>query len=191
MVLTGGRLTIANVGDSGCIRLSRAVKNSPEDARTISDVSEYDCAVGNRRRRKNTDVDTGDCRTERGRLIVERLSHDHKPDCKNELERIQAAGGVVFPLPITGGEDDSGGGDSGIITPGLTCGGQGKSREERTNVRGFGMGVPRVWKASGDGPGLAMSRSIGDKVNHRLCCKLKKYTFPLVAPNQLHLSNFP
>ncbi|CAN0420022.1 unnamed protein product, partial [Scytosiphon promiscuus] len=74
----------------------------------------------------------------RGGLVAQRLSRDHKPENKGERERIQAAGGIVFPLPRSGTLGD------------------GDGRE--------GPDVPRVWAASGEGPGLAMSRSIGDKV---------------------------
>lgn len=88
----------------------------------------------------------------RGRLVAERLSRDHKPESAGELERIQAAGGVVFPLPTR--RDVAAGGGNGVI----------ESTFPPAAGRDFGVGVPRVWRAGGDGPGLAMSRSIGDKV---------------------------
>lgn len=103
----------------------------------------------------------------RGRLVAERLSRDHKPESAGELERIQAAGGVVFPLPR---RDVAAGGGSGVIETAfpLAAGSHQatgiREQELTTAARDFGTGVSRVWRAGGDGPGLAMSRSIGDKV---------------------------
>lgn len=94
----------------------------------------------------------------RGRLVAERLSHDHKPESKGELERIQAAGGIVFPLPRRDASSGGGGGVAAAAFPPAAGGDQ-----SLTTARDFRAGVPRVW-AGGNGPGLAMSRSIGDKV---------------------------
>lgn len=92
------------------------------------------------------------------RLIVERLSRDHKPECRIELQRIQAAGGKVFPLPTS-----QGGSGDGVRKAPSQYEELGGGRDKML-VRDFGVEVPRVWKAGGSGPGLAMSRSIGDKV---------------------------
>lgn len=98
-------------------------------------------------------------------LVIERLSWDHKPECKGELERIEAAGGVVFPLPneTGGGKGDEHSGKERAPV------GQLMPEPERNRVRSgrkrdFWADVSRVWKPGCDGPGLAMSRSIGDKV---------------------------
>ena len=103
-------------------------------------------------------------------LVVERVSRDHKPECSGELERIEAAGGVVFPLPCrTGGGGNNGSGTS-TAAPGPKYGEPPGGRDEATKVRDFGAGIPRVWKGGGGGPGLAMSRSIGDKVVRGVSC---------------------
>lgn len=94
----------------------------------------------------------------RGRLVAERLSRDHKPESNGELERIQAAGGIVFPLPRRDASSGGGGGVAGETFPPPSGGDQ-----SLMTARDFRAGVPRVW-AGGNGPGLAMSRSIGDKV---------------------------
>lgn len=172
---------MANVGDSGCLRLSRRTP-SPGGATAIaavaaavpvkssraSDSSGVVGAGSTSRRRKRGAAErsllgTGETTTGggRGRLVAERLSRDHKPESKGELERIQAAGGIVFPLPnrdaSSGGEGDVAG---ATFTPAAGC------DQRLMTVRDFRAGVPRVW-AGGNGPGLAMSRSIGDKVRVR------------------------
>lgn len=197
-VLTGRRLTVANVGDSGCLRLSRriAAASSVSSAssgaaaavpgkvalasdRGTSDVE--DIAGGargggtsNRRRLRTAEkliagatageeaVPGGGSRG--GGMVTERLSRDHKPESKGELERIRAAGGIVFPLPRSG---SGGGWGAGVVTGGAPPKAEGSKKGLITAPRGIAAGVPRVWTASGDGPGLAMSRSIGDKASTR------------------------
>lgn len=155
---------MANVGDSGCLRISR--QPSPGVGSSPQSVPSSDAGVEVVRRRfgggtVETGVEARGAVT--GRLIVERLSRDHKPECNDELERIQAAGGVVFPLPSR----TVGGGYMGTGTPADSPGlrrGQVRAWQNGGIVRDFGAEVPRVWRAGGRGPGLAMSRSIGDKV---------------------------
>lgn len=114
------------------------------------------------RRRKNVG---GHETTVARELVVERVSRDHKPECSDELERIEATGGVVFPLPCrTGGGGTASGDGTATAAPGPKYGEPPEGRDGATKVRDFGAGTPRVWKAGGGGPGLAMSRSIGDKV---------------------------
>lgn len=181
-VLNGRRLTVANVGDSGCLRLSRRTP-SPDVApagaagKTSAGSSDATAAVagGTSRRRGAGAVETvlpgagSRAGGSRARLVAERLSRDHKPESAGELERIQAAGGVVFPLPSRR-DTAAGGSGSGVVqaTFSPAAGGcrqaTGVREQELTTARDFGAGVPRVWRAGGDGPGLAMSRSIGDKV---------------------------
>lgn len=163
-LLVGRRLTVANVGDSGCLRISR--QPSPGAGRSRLDVPSSDVGVEVVRRRfGGGTVETGvQVRgAVIGRLIVERLSRDHKPECDDELERIQAAGGVVFPLPNTSIGSGYMGRRAQAGSPGLRLGQVRACRNEGI-VRDFGAKVPRVWRADGRGPGLAMSRSIGDKV---------------------------
>lgn len=171
---------MANVGDSGCLRLSRRTP-SPDVAPAVAgnpsaangDATAVVAGVTSRRRgigaSENVLSDAGNrAGGSRGRLVAERLSRDHKPESAGELERIQSAGGVVFPLPTR--RDTAAGGGNGVIEstfPPTGEGGQqatGTREQELTTARDFGVGVPRVWRAGGDGPGLAMSRSIGDKV---------------------------
>lgn len=98
-------------------------------------------------------------------LVIERLSRDRKPECKGELERIATAGGVVFPLP---GETGGGKGNEDSGKERAPLGQQmpepGGSRVRAGGKRNFGADVSRLWKPGCDGPGLAMNRSIGDKV---------------------------
>lgn len=160
-VLTGRRLTVANVGDSGCLRISRVVDEIcrlGDPTATGSGVVESEASAGGRRRRETGEVETEHRGSDR-RVVVERLSRDHKPECSDELKRIQAAGGVVFPLQsaaVRGGR-----GVSGVPTAV-----QGGRQEGAETVRDFGAEVSRVWRPGGSGPGLAMSRSLGDKVIH-------------------------
>lgn len=201
-VLTGRRLTVANVGDSGCLRLSRRTAAASSDSSPspgaaaaaaaavpgkvalandcgTSDV--VDMAGGargggtsNRRRLRTAEkliagaaageeaVPGGGSRG--GGLVTERLSRDHKPESKGELERIRAAGGIVFPLPRSG---SGGGWGAGGVTGGAPPTAEDSKKGLITAARGVATGIPRVWTASGDGPGLAMSRSIGDKARTR------------------------
>lgn len=171
---------MANVGDSGCLRLSRRTP-SPDVAPAVAekptaasgDATVAAAAAGSTSRRRgmgaaeNVSAGAGSrAGGSRARLVAERLSRDHKPESTGELERIQAAGGVVFPLPR---RDTAAGGGSGVIEatfPPAAGRDQetGIQKQELTTARDFGVGVPRVWRAGGDGPGLAMSRSLGDKV---------------------------
>lgn len=167
-ILTGRRLTVANVGDSGCLRISRAAGNSR--GRTAADTG-----VG----MSGNDADRS-CWTRQENvgheavareLVVERISRDHKPECSDELARIEAAGGVVFPLSCaTGGGGTSGSGNATATAaqPGPKYGELPGGRDGATKVRDFAAEISRVWKADGGGPGLAMSRSIGDKVCARV-----------------------
>lgn len=158
-VLTGRKLTVANVGDSGCLRISRAkgiglIENSAGGP---------DRVLVGRGEKGTRDAEMLD--TDRGlgrRLTVARLSRDHKPEYRGELERIQAAGGTVFPLPD---QHHGGGGGEGMVPPRHE---ELERARHTTLVRDFGADVPRVWKAGGSGPGLAMSRSIGDKVKREV-----------------------
>lgn len=146
---------MANVGDSGCLRMSRATSTGL----VRSSVGGPDRLLVGGGEIGTRDAEMPD--RDRGlgrRLIVERLSRDHKPECRSELQRIQAAGGTVFPLPTSQG--DSGGGAGTAPPQHEELGGA----RDRMLVRDFGAEVPRVWKAGASGPGLAMSRSIGDKV---------------------------
>lgn len=183
-VLNGRRLTVANVGDSGCVRLSRRTP-SPDVAPAVAgepiaasdDATAAGAGGGTSRRRGMRVADSvlpgvgNRASGSRGRLVAERLSRDHKPESAGELERIQAAGGLVFPLPR---RDNAAGGGTGVIEATIPpAAGRhqatGIREQELTVARDFGAGVPRVWRAGGDGPGLAMSRSIGDKVILVLC----------------------
>ncbi|CAN0064547.1 unnamed protein product [Ectocarpus sp. 8 AP-2014] len=198
-VLTGRRLTVANVGDSGCLRLSRSTAAAssgssaspgapgaaiPGKAALPSDRGTPDVGdiaggargggTGNRRRLRTAEkLIAGAAAGEEaapgggsrgGGLVTERLSRDHKPESKGELERIRAAGGIVFPLPRSGSGSGSG---TGGVTGGAPPTAEGSKKGLIMAARGITAGVPRVWTASGDGPGLAMSRSIGDKARTR------------------------
>ncbi|CAM9896539.1 unnamed protein product, partial [Pylaiella littoralis] len=207
-VLTGRRLTVANVGDSGCLRLSRrmpvASSSSPsrggaaaaaddDDGGNVpgklnlmksggggggggdSDVVAASWGTTSRRTRTREAVKValtgatgmaGASGGSRGWLVVERLSRDHKPESKGELERIQAAGGIVFPLPRKDVGARDGRGAGGSATGAAFPPANGRHQAAGCSVRDFGAEVPRVWTADGDGPGLAMSRSIGDKMAH-------------------------
>lgn len=70
---------------------------------------------------------------------VKNLSYDHKPDNKEEKERILLCGGRVHPI----------------------------------KEHGKFVGPSRVWIKSGEYPGLAMSRSIGDFVAKSVGCTYK------------------
>lgn len=179
-VLNGRRLTVANVGDSGCLRLSRRTP-SPEAASAVAGkkprAASDDAAAAvtggiNSGRGVGATANVvqgagGRAGGSRGRLVAERLSRDHKPESTGELERIQAAGGVVFPLPRRD-TTAAGGGHGPIESASPRAAGYqqatGIRKQELTTARDFEAEVPRVWRAGGDGPGLAMSRSIGDKV---------------------------
>ncbi|CAM9839490.1 unnamed protein product [Ectocarpus sp. 4 AP-2014] len=198
-VLTGRRLTVANVGDSGLLRLSHSTATAssgsspspsaaaaafPGKAALASDRGTPDVAdiaggargggTSNRRRLRTAEkLVAGAAAGEeavpgggsRGRgLVTERLSRDHKPESKGELERIRAAGGIVFPLPRSG---SGGGSGAGGVTGGAPPTAEGSKKGLITTAKGTSAGIPRVWTASGDGPGLAMSRSIGDKARTR------------------------
>lgn len=219
-VLTGRRLTVANVGDSGCLRLSRRTtldasgKPSPGAAAAAAaaasasalaptptkksclaigggddETAAADGSEGSPRgtlRRVNNAGPPGSEETRAsgrggsgGSLVAERLSRDHKPEGKGERERIHASGGVVFPLPRGDGAGDAGGerGEGGVAGESLSPAETSKwGRQRAADAKGQGFAaardfraeVPRVWTASGEGPGLAMSRSIGDKVRMRL-----------------------
>ncbi|CBJ27993.1 conserved unknown protein [Ectocarpus siliculosus] len=197
-VLAGRRLTVANVGDSGCLRLSRSTAAAssgssaspsaaaaaiPGKAALASDRGTPDVVdkaggargggTSNRRRLRTAEkLIAGAAAGEEaapgggsrgGGLVTERLSRDHKPESKGELERIRAAGGIVFPLPRSG---SGGGSGAGGVTGGAPPTAEGSKKGLKTAARGIAAGIPRVWTASGDGPGLAMSRSIGDKMAH-------------------------
>lgn len=165
-LLTGTRLTIANVGDSGCLRISR--QPLPGEDLAQRTVPSSDVGLGVVRRRFGSgglDMGSEMSGSKTGRLVAERLSRDHKPERKDELDRIRAAGGVVFPLPLrsaVGGGGTKRGVQAG--SPGLRCG-QASAWQNEGIARDFDAEVPRVWRADGNGPGLAMSRSIGDKVS--------------------------
>lgn len=154
-------MTVANVGDSGCLRISRAAEDPR--GRTAADtgvsMSGNDTDRSCWRRQENVGHETV-----ARELVVERVSRDHKPECSDELARIEAAGGVVFPLPCRVGGGGTGG--SGTVTAALgpKYGDPPGGRDGATKVRDFGAEISRVWKGGGGGPGLAMSRSIGDKV---------------------------
>ncbi|CAN0458698.1 unnamed protein product [Ectocarpus sp. 12 AP-2014] len=199
-VLTGRRLTVANVGDSGCLRLSRSTGSAssgsspspgaaaaatiPGKAALASDHGTPDVVeiaggargggTSNRRRLRTAQKLIADAAageeaapgggSRDGGLVTERLSRDHKPESKGELERIRAAGGIVFPLPKSGSGGDSG---AGGVAGGAPPTAEGSKKGLITAARGIAAGIPRVWTASGDGPGLAMSRSIGDKARTR------------------------
>ncbi|CAM9280952.1 unnamed protein product, partial [Scytosiphon promiscuus] len=215
-VLAGRRLTVANVGDSGCLRLSHSTAFPPSNAPShgaataaidVADAADataaapgsfcvgigrgdHDVAAAafSRTDGRTTatashkaaacDGETG-ART-RGRirrgLVAQRLSRDHKPENKGERERIQAAGGIVFPLPRSGTLGDGDGGEGPDVARESTNPAKnsehgrhraaGTREKELATARDFGSEVPRVWAASGEGPGLAMSRSIGDKMAH-------------------------
>ncbi|CAM9312728.1 unnamed protein product [Ectocarpus sp. 13 AM-2016] len=198
-VLTGRRLTVANVGDSGCLRLLRSTAAAssgpspspgaaaaaiPGKAMLASDRGAPDVVdraggargsgTSNRRRLRTAEkliagADAGEEAApgggSRGRgLVMERLSRDHKPESKGELERIRAAGGIVFPLPRSG---SCGGLGAGGVTGGAPPTAAGSKKGLIAAARGIAAGTPRVWTTSGDGPGLAMSRSIGDKARTR------------------------
>eukprot|EP00954_Amorphochlora_amoebiformis_P022250 1351976-Amorphochlora_amoeboformis.AAC.1 len=88
----------------------------------------------------------GDSRAALGRLADGKyeaigLSEDQKPDNPEEKKRILASGGRVEPLP---------GCEMTFSMPGEDC------------------GPHRVWLRNVDVPGLAMSRSIGDKISQRV-----------------------
>lgn len=173
-LITGRRLTVANVGDSGCVRISR---QRGETSRGTSSggsagAGRVDAsASGSRRWLGRGLFGTG---KESGggnaavRLAVERLSRDHKPELDDELRRITVAGGVVFPLPSKSSAADGLPGGSGWL--GLRKGQTGPGKGQHVMAsRDFGAEVPRVWRPDGNGPGLAMSRSIGDKVGNSWC----------------------
>lgn len=170
-LLVGYRLTIANVGDSGCLRISRLLKPASGSQTTSSSSSGdgvCDATVPDRRVAGRGTVETGGetgGASER-RLVVQQLSRDHKPEREGELERIRAAGGKVVPLPNRG---LGGGGGRG---PGRRARAQctalrpeqARAYRDEAVARDFREEVQRVWRADGHGPGLAMSRSLGDKV---------------------------
>lgn len=183
-VLNGRRLTVANVGDSGCLRLSRRTPSpdtTPDVAGKPNAASGDPAAAGGTARRRGMGAAEhvlpgtgGRAGGSRGRLVAQRLSRDHKPESTGELERIQAAGGIVFPLPR---RDAAAGRDGGVIDVNFppVAGRQqatGIRNQGLTTARDFGAGIARVWRAGGDGPGLAMSRSIGDKVILGVPCAL-------------------
>ncbi|CAM9448246.1 unnamed protein product, partial [Chrysoparadoxa australica] len=77
--------------------------------------------------------------------VASSLTTDHKPDLEAELLRITDSGGKVFPFSSYDNE--------GSLSP-------------KSLARDLNTEQPRVWQQNGDGPGLAMSRSIGDGVAH-------------------------
>lgn len=207
---------MANVGDSGCLRLSyrtalatssppspgtapstTAAADADADAdaapgrlglgirRGDDDVAAAAGSKSGRRRRVRTvhtakvgasEVGARVRGRSRGGLVAERLSRDHKPENKGELERIQAAGGIVFPLPRTSALGDGDGyREGGSVAGEAKKSKHGRHRAANTREQGlatardFGAEVPRVWATNGEGPGLAMSRSIGDKVRTSTC----------------------
>lgn len=175
-VLTGRKLTVANVGDSGCLLLSRAAGLDNlvgHFARDLHCVGGGTCGeFGTAEKGMSKTL----CSVERNpqftghHLAVEQLSHDHKPECTGELERIRAAGGMVCPVPCGNRYYP----DTEKIGKGRPPVNEGRcadwpEREGLLAARDFGRDVSRVWRASGGGPGLAMSRSIGDKVGERRC----------------------
>ncbi len=68
--------------------------------------------------------------------ICVELSHDHKPEIKEEKERIEKMGGEVAKMLVIEKEGDE----------------------------GKPSGIYRVWKKGYDYPGIAISRSLGDKI---------------------------
>lgn len=160
-VLIGRRLTVANVGDSGCLRISRVPGNSQETSSSNRPVGE---TTGDTKRRPGGGApEARQADGIPGQLVVQRITRDHKPELEDELKRIRASGGIVFPLQ--GKRSDACGVSRGAELMGVDSR-QGRSGGPRSTglVRDFAVDVPRVWRAGSNGPGLAMSRSIGDEV---------------------------
>ncbi|CAM9254056.1 unnamed protein product [Choristocarpus tenellus] len=149
--LEGTRLTVANVGDSGCCRIRRLCAPSIHTEGREGECTETDSGRG---RGGGND---GGRSSHSQQVVAERLTRDHKPHQKKELARIQASGGVVSPLPTNRSETER---VRNLVEEGNEGGGNPTHSQDGT------FHVPRVWLRSGEGPGLAMSRSIGDKVAH-------------------------
>jgi serine/threonine protein phosphatase PrpC len=77
---------------------------------------------------------------ENGEISIYKLSTDHTPADPKEKERVVKAGGKVHP-----------------------CIG---SIRLKPDSLGNYIGPPRIWDQTGEGPGLMMSRSFGDRTGH-------------------------